>query len=80
MSTIRRFSLSDIEEFITIANKYVPKECPDAPKKKRYSDSLSDLMMRWSARKTVRELFPSLTPKDPKYWKQIQYNVVKMNK
>jgi len=81
MSTIRRFSLSDIEEFFTIAKNYVKQSSPDAPRKKRrYSLELEELMMRWRARKTVRELFPSLSPKDPKYWEQVRTNVIKLHK
>lgn len=44
--------------------------CPGAPAKPA-SGRIDRLKMRWAARGVVRELFPSLTPRDPEYFKMI---------
>ena len=61
-----RHTKEDMHAFMEAVNDI----CPGAPKKP-HSNRLNRLMLRWEARKVVRELFPSLTPKDPEYFAQV---------
>jgi len=48
----------------------VAAACPDAPAKPP-SSRIDRLKRRWVARGVVRELFPSLAPKDPEYFQMV---------